>query len=36
MIHQDNEGNSALRDDLNGAWYIFQRSFNPIIYPKLK
>jgi hypothetical protein len=22
MIHQDNEGNSALRDDLNGTWYI--------------
>jgi len=36
MIHQDDKGNSALRDDLNGTWYIFQRSFNPIIYPKLK
>jgi hypothetical protein len=22
MIHQDNEGNSALRDNLNGTWYI--------------
>jgi hypothetical protein len=35
LVHLDDQNNPTLRGELNGKWNMYERSFNPIIYPKM-